>query len=114
MMRPGGPTFTHGEDASTAFRRPTMSDVAALCGVSIKTVSRVVNGLPGASPETPAKINAAIEQLGFPRNDPASALRQSQATSTIGIVIEDVSNPFYGPMIRAAEARAVEEGAFMV
>lgn len=91
-----------------------MSDVAERCGVSVKTVSRVVNGLPGASEATVARIKAAIEELGFRRNDLAMDLRQAQATSTIGIVIEDVSNPFYGPMIRAAEERATREGVFIV
>lgn len=97
-----------------ARRRPTMNDVAARCGVSIKTVSRVVNGDPGASEATVARVLAVIDELGFRRNELASDLRQSHATSTIGVVIEDVSNPFYGPLIRAAEERAVAEGAMVL
>ena len=46
-----------------------MSDVAAAAGVSLKTVSRVVNGEPGVRPETAARVSEAIEQLGFRRND---------------------------------------------
>lgn len=91
-----------------------MSDVAKRCGVSIKTVSRVVNGLPGTSPETTARIQRVIVELGFRRNDLAMDLRQSQATSTIGVVIEDVSNPFYGVLTRAIEERAVREGAMVL
>jgi LacI family transcriptional regulator len=91
-----------------------MSDVARRCQVSVKTVSRVVNGLPGASPETTARVLAAIAELGFRRNDLAMDLRQARATSTVGVLIEDAANPFYGPLIRAAEERARSEGAFIV
>ena len=110
----GGPAGHGAGRGGLGGRRPTMSDVAERCGVSVKTVSRVVNDLPGASPATVARIKAAIDELGFRRNDLAMDLRQAQATSTIGIVIEDVSNPFYGPMIRAAEERATREGVFIV
>jgi LacI family transcriptional regulator len=91
-----------------------MSDVARRCGVSVKTVSRVVNNLAGASPETTARILAAIDELGFRRNDLAMDLRQARATSTIGLLIEDAANPFYGPLIRAVEERAWQEGALVV
>src|SRR5207253_7507021 len=51
--------------------RPTMSDVAAEAGVSLKTVSRVVNSEPGVSGSTALRVQEAIQRLGFRRNDSA-------------------------------------------
>ena len=55
--------------------RPTMKDVAARAGVGLKTVSRVVNGEPGVTPETERRVLEAIDALGFRRNDSARVLR---------------------------------------
>src|ERR1700751_6283591 len=91
--------FAHGKSLSEHViapkRRPTMVDVAALAGVGLKTVSRVVNGEPGVSPELEAKVRQAIEQLNYRRDANASMLRRlGGKTQTIGLVLEDVSNPF--------------------
>jgi LacI family transcriptional regulator len=80
-----------------------MSDVARLAGVSIKTVSRVVNAEPGVHADTAERVLAAIERLGFRRNVGASNLRRGSSTGTIGLVLEDVANPFYSGLTRAAE-----------
>ncbi|QDZ15641.1 LacI family transcriptional regulator [Humibacter ginsenosidimutans] len=79
-----------------------MNDVAREVGVSAKTVSRVVNDDAHVSPATAARINDAIERLGFRRNESARLLRQGTA-STIGLLLEDVSDPFYGALTRAVE-----------
>src|SRR5919198_4924584 len=84
-------------------RRATMSDVARLAGVSIKTVSRVVNDEPGVHVDTAERVLAAIERLGFRRNVGALNLRRGSSTGTIGLVLEDVANPFYSVLTRAAE-----------
>lgn len=55
--------------------KPTMRDVASLAGVSLKTVSRVVSGEPGVTPGTAARVRAAVEELGFRRNEAARVLR---------------------------------------
>ena len=60
-------------------RRPTMRDVAALAGVSIKTVSRVVNGEPGVSRDLEARVDRAAAQLDFRPNLAASNLRRGAA-----------------------------------
>ncbi len=83
--------------------RPTMTDVADAAGVSLKTVSRVVNGEPGVRPETAAAVNEAIAHLGFRRNYIARALRPGQRSHMLGLVIEDVSNPFYSAIFRGVE-----------
>ncbi len=80
-----------------------MSDVARLAGVSIKTVSRVVNAEPGVHADTAERVLAAIERLGFRRNIGALNLRRGSSTGTIGLVLEDVANPFYSGLTRAAE-----------
>ena len=80
-----------------------MSDVARTAGVSIKTVSRVVNDEPGVNPDTADRVRTAIEALGFRRNDGARKLRTGQSTGTVGLVLEDVANPFYSALTRAVE-----------
>ncbi|WP_051367489.1 LacI family DNA-binding transcriptional regulator [Hamadaea tsunoensis] len=72
-----------------------MVDVARRAGVSLKTVSRVVNGSPQVQPEMADRVRAAIAELGFRRNHLASALRSGQQTATIGLLIEEIANPFY-------------------
>src|SRR2546423_2863963 len=84
-------------------RRATMSDVARLAGVSIKTVSRVVNDEPGVHADTTERVLAAIERLGFRRNVGALNLRRGASTGTIGLVLEDVANPCYSGLTRAVE-----------
>lgn len=83
--------------------RPTMRDVARTAGVSLKTVSRVVNGEEGVRPDTTEKVNAAIAALGFRRNDIARALRGGKRTRSLGLVIKDVANPFYSQIARGVE-----------
>lgn len=76
-------------------KRPTISDVAAVAGVSPKTVSRVINNEPNVRPELAERVLAAIGELGFRRNAMASSLRSGRETATIGLIIEDLANPFY-------------------
>jgi LacI family transcriptional regulator len=89
--------------------RPTMEDVAAYAGVGLKTVSRVVNGEPGVTPGTSERVRAAIDQLGFRRNDSARILRKGQ-TASIGLIMEDIGDPFYSVLSRAVEDVAREHG----
>ncbi|WP_188189781.1 LacI family DNA-binding transcriptional regulator [Nonomuraea sp. SYSU D8015] len=67
-------------------RAPGMVDVAREAGVSHVTVSRVLNGHPSVRPETRARVEAAIEKLGYRRNSVARALK-SRRSSTIGVVL---------------------------
>jgi LacI family transcriptional regulator len=94
--------------------RPTMRDVARHCGVSVKTVSRVVNGEAGVRPVTAEKVHAAISALGFRRNDIARALRGGKRTRTLGLVIEDVANPFYSQIARGVEEIARARDLFVI
>lgn len=93
--------------------RPTMKDVAARAGVGLKTVSRVVNSEPGVTPDTERRVQEAIEALGFRRNDSARVLRKGR-TASIGLVLEDLADPFYGPLSRAVEEVARAHGALLI
>jgi LacI family transcriptional regulator len=93
--------------------RPTMRDVASTAGVSVKTVSRVVNGEPGVRAETAERVDAAIARLGFSRNDIASSLRRGRA-GALGLVTEDVANPFYSAVARAVEDSAEARGHLLI
>jgi len=87
--------------------RPTMRDVAALAGVGVKTVSRVVNDVPTVAPELVQRVRAAAEKLGYRPNLTAASLRRTGGrTNTIGLLLEDVSNPFSSAVHRAVEDHA--------
>jgi LacI family transcriptional regulator len=91
-----------------------MVDVAALAGVGLKTVSRVVNSERGVSPELAAKVMEAIEQLNYRRDANAATLRRlGRKTQTIGLVLEDVANPFSSALHRAVEDAARERGVLV-
>lgn len=92
--------------------RPTMKDVAARAGVGLKTVSRVVNEEPGVTPDTAGRVRAAIDALGFRRNDSARLLRTGR-TASIGLVLEDLADPFYSPLSRAVEEVARAHSALL-
>ncbi|MFJ6215981.1 LacI family DNA-binding transcriptional regulator [Streptomyces sp. NPDC092296] len=79
-----------------------MKDVAARAGVGLKTVSRVVNGEPGVTSDTAERVQAAISALGFRRNDSARILRKGR-TASVGLVLEDIADPFYSALSRAVE-----------
>src|SRR6266487_394452 len=96
----------------SARRAPTMRDVAALAGVSLKTVSRVVNQVPTVAPELAGRVLEAIKLLDYRHNLTASSLRRSdQKTATIGLLLEDVANPFSSVLHRAIEAVARSRGS---
>jgi LacI family transcriptional regulator len=81
-----------------------MRDVANTAEVSLKTVSRVVNGEDGVSDQLVARVEQAVAALGYHRDDRARHLRQSgSTTSTIGFVLVDVANPFFSSILRGIE-----------
>ena len=82
--------------------RATIRDVAAQAGVSVSSVSRVMNGEPHISPELHARIMRAVNRLRFEPHSAAQALR-SRESKTIGCMVSDLSNPLYSEMINGAE-----------
>lgn len=92
-------------------RRPTLRDVAAVAGVSFKTVSRVVNDEPGVSATMAERVRRAIDELDFRPNAGASSLRRAdRRTRSIGLVLEDVANPHSAALQRAVEDVATARG----
>lgn len=86
-----------------------MKEVAALAGVSLGTVSNVLNRPEKVSPTTVERVQSAIEQLGFIRNDAARQLRAGHSNA-IGLLILDVANPFFTDLARGAQTQAAAEG----
>lgn len=92
-----------------------MRDVAALAGVSLKTVSRVVNGEPGVSEALVSRVQQASAQLEFRPNLTASSLRRTDGrTRTIGLLLDDVANPFSSALHRVIEDVAHERGVVVL
>ena len=89
-------------------KRMTMADVAREAGVSLMTVSRVINNKGEVSPETRRHVQAVIEQLGYRPSDIARSLA-TRRTGTIGLVVPDSANPFFSEVARAAEQIAYAE-----
>ncbi|EIT84848.1 periplasmic binding protein/LacI transcriptional regulator [Fictibacillus macauensis ZFHKF-1] len=89
--------------------KATIQDVARQAGVSIATVSRVINGQGGVRPKTEARIVQAIEELAYIRNAAARTMK-SKATKTIGVVVPDISNPFFPLVMSGIEEKAREQG----
>jgi LacI family transcriptional regulator len=92
-----------------------MREVAALAGVSLKTVSRVINTEPAVSAEVRARVLAAIGRLDYRHDHAASSLRRSdRKTSTIGVLLEDVANPFSSALHRQIEDVALQRGVLVL
>ncbi|MGQ0574140.1 MAG: LacI family DNA-binding transcriptional regulator [Pseudonocardia sp.] len=95
-------------------RRATMRDVAARAQVSFKTVSRVVNGEAGVSPVLTDRVRRAIDELGFRPNAGARHLRRAdQRTSSIALLLDDVTNSFCAAIQRAVENVATPRGVLV-
>ena len=91
----------------------TIKDVARLAGVSVATVSRVINNSPKASDASRQAVQDAMENLNYHPNANARALAQ-QSTETIGLVVGDVSDPFFGAMVKAVEQVSYHTGNFLL
>ena len=88
-----------------------MKDVANLAGVSLATVSRVVNGSNDVRPDLARRVQDAVDVLGYRRDLMASTLRRTdRLSSTIGLIIEDVANPFFSAVHRGVEDVARSHG----
>jgi LacI family transcriptional regulator len=87
----------------------SVRDVARVAGVSVGTVSNVMNHPEKVSEVVVGRVHDAIAQLGFIRNDAARQLRAGRS-KTIGLVVLDVRNPFFTDIARGAEDAAADSG----
>lgn len=86
----------------------TIKDIAKECGVSIATVSRVINGSPKVLPETKLKIEAVIKKYNYSPNAIAKSLVSRKSTS-IGVTLPDISNPYFSSLFCEIESTAHDE-----
>lgn len=93
--------------------RASIKDVAALAGVSFKTVSRVVNGVDTVLPELRERVEAAVQTLNYVPNSAARSLK-SGSGNTIGIVVDSIDDVFFASLVSAVEDRALEHGLAVI
>ncbi|GFP35899.1 LacI family transcriptional regulator, partial [Candidatus Hakubella thermalkaliphila] len=86
-----------------------IKDVAARAGVSTSTVSHVINNTRFVSEETRAKVLEAIQELNYYQNAQAKALVTGRSR-TIGLIVSDITNPFFPELVRGAERNATQQG----
>jgi LacI family transcriptional regulator len=91
------------------WKKPTISDVARLAGVSVATVSAVCNGTKVVSPRRAQMVREAMETLDYHADQNARSLRTGK-TKVVGVIIPDLTNPFYTQVITAAEEVASRAG----
>lgn len=90
-------------------QRPTIRDVAREAGVSHMTVSRVLNNKGKISPETRQKVQSAIKKLNFRPSRTAQNLAV-QRTNSIGFIVPDIANPFFGEIAKGVQEAAHQSG----
>ncbi len=91
----------------------TIKDVAKAAGVSVATVSRVINKSPKASQASIDSVSKAMSDLGYRPNAAARAL-VSQSTNTMGVLVGDVSDPFFGTLVKAVDTIAHQNGKHLL
>lgn len=92
---------------------PTLSDVAREAGVGTTTVSRVINGGALVSPDTLARVRAAVDRLGFVPNHAARILK-GKRTRTVGLVVPSIADAFFASCAEAAQEVARAHGSLLV
>jgi LacI family transcriptional regulator len=83
---------------------PTIGDVARRAGVSLGTVSRVINDKQNVNPATRQKVELAIEELNYIPSHAARSLRSKQ-TNVIALLVPDITNPFWTTVAQASKTR---------
>jgi len=100
---------TFGEDEEGQRPTPTIREVASAAGVSLGSVSRVLNGHSTVTPEIRARVEKAVAQLGFKPNTVAQSMR-SRASRTVGCIIRDINIPGLAGFVRSAHDVLLQAG----
>ncbi len=90
-----------------------LKDVADYVGLSISTVSRVINNQDPINPKTRKKVEEAVRKLGYQPNEVARRLKMN-VSDVIGVVVPDITNPFFAAIVRGVQLRAAQEGYQML
>jgi LacI family transcriptional regulator len=93
--------------------RASIKDVAATAGVSVTTVSRVINDVATVEPELRARVEAAVTALNYVPNTVARSLKTG-AGNTIGVVVDSIDDVFFSSVVSAIEQRAIAFGLGVV
>ena len=91
--------------------KATIKDVASKAGVAVSTVSRVINGKNRVSADTEKKVNDAIKELGYIKNNLAASIK-SDKSHFVAVVVPDIRNEFYTAVIRGVESILSKEGYY--
>jgi len=111
---PRGDELTPTNGGSPASRRrPTIREVAKSAGASVGTVSAVINGAPHVTEQIRRRILQAITDLGYEPNTAARSLKR-QRSSSIGLVVPDLHNPFFASVAEGVQKVAQEHDVLMV
>lgn len=94
-------------------KKVSVHDVAREAGVSIGSVSRVLNGGPYTSADLVARVTAAVRKLGYQPDAKAQSLRRG-SSRTIGCLVTDIANPLYAACVSALETRLAADGYMML
>ena len=89
--------------------RVTIHDVATVAGVAVSSVSRVFSNHPSVSPSMRLRVEAAVKKIGYQPDLVAQSLRTG-TTRTVGLMVRDFSNFFYGEMTKAMVSSMSEAG----
>ena len=95
-------------------RRPTLTEVAALAGVSLKTASRALNREPNVAPSTGRRVRDAADVLGYRLNGIARELRRGATSALVGLVSGDLANPFYSAVASGIERELRQHGLLLI
>jgi LacI family transcriptional regulator len=95
--------------ARAAGQPPTIRELAQRAGVSVASVSRALNQLPGVAEETRARISALAREIGYTPDERARSLVTGQVPF-LGLVVPDIANPYYPEVARGAEEELLEQG----
>ena len=95
-------------------RRPTLTQVAALAGVSLKTASRALNREPNVAADTGRRVQDAADVLGYRLNGIARELRRGATSALVGLVSGDLTNPFYSAVASGIERELRQHGLLLV
>jgi LacI family transcriptional regulator len=98
----------------TVVRRPTLTQVAALAGVSLKTASRALNSEPNVAPATGRRVRDAADLLGYRLNGIARELRRGATSALVGLISGDLTNPFYSAVASGIERELRQHGLQLV
>lgn len=113
MKKLKGGTPPGGEEKADSVKKASIKDIAKEAGVTISTVSHVLNDSKNVTPPTAEKVRNAVKKLGYRPNRIARSLR-TRSTEAVGVIVPDIKNPFYAIIIQEMERVARQRGFTLI